>query len=96
MGGRYIAQDWERPIPWEKSKIKDMEVIGVSVERSNPRGFLSGCEGAARRLAYFMDKGILPWAGALVAQPARALAAVHLWNNAVQACENRMEARRLA
>jgi len=47
----------------------------------------------ASRLSASMDKGVLPWPGGLMAQPARAMAAARLWSTAVAASLDREHLR---
>lgn len=91
--GSFIPQEWERPIPGETTMIKDQEVIAVRVETGNPIEFSSPIASAARTLSTAFAKGILPWPGSLLQQPARALRAVHLWDMAISELTERRSAR---
>lgn len=91
--GKYIPQEWERPKPGETIMIQDLEVIAVQVETENPFAFAAPGAHAARAMSHAFSKGILPFPGSLLQQPARALEAIRIWDNAVEALKERHSAR---
>lgn len=65
-------------------------------ERQNPIGLECPICDVVAGLANAYDKGVLPWPGSYMDQPARAMLAIRAWNNAVQAYQDLPEARRRA
>jgi hypothetical protein len=61
----------------------------VIVDERNPHLLCPSLGGIAERLANAWKNGIAPVAGALLQQPARAMALIRVWESAWNGCEGR-------
>lgn len=94
--GAYIPQEWERFIP-AGCRTEDGSISkegAWEIETRDPTATESEIAGVVARVSLWMEKGILPLPGGLLAQPARLLRAVEAWRGAVDECNARLLARK--
>lgn len=93
--GDYIPFEWELPVQGKTEKIKEVEVIGVEIRKSDPASMISPLASIGRSISESLDCGILPVPGGMMQQPARAIRLARLWKMAYGACEHRQSVRRM-
>jgi hypothetical protein len=95
--GDYIPQEWERFVSGETRVVDGKRVTtedGYEIEMADPNEFDSAIAGPISKISAWMDKGVLPFPGAMLDQPARLLRAVETWRAALDSSTERIEQRR--
>lgn len=94
--GAYIPQEWERYFP-AGSRMASGEIAKEGAwesEWEDPTEMESTIAVPVSRISSWMEKGVLPFPGGLLDQPARLLRAVEAWREALHVCDERILKRK--